>query len=256
VRVKLLPSSFDATGRVMPGQRLTSYLIDGCVAVDAGSLALSLTAAERKAVRDIVLTHAHLDHLATLPIFLDDLFVSLEAPVSIHALPSVIEQLERNVFNGLIYPRFSQLKNRYGPILQYLPLAIGAPAVVGHLQVTAVAVDHPVETVGLFVSNATESIAFSSDTRPSHGYWVGCRQRKPVRMLVDVAYPDRLHDLALESGHQTPAMLVKLINQFAVERERLVAVGIKAAFVEEVLSELESAGIEAMSPAVEYRWPL
>ena len=96
MRVQLLPSTFDSQGHATLEQRLTCFLIDESVAVDAGSIALALTAEQRETVRDIIVTHPHMDHIASLPIFIDDLFETLESPVRVHATPEVIDLLERD----------------------------------------------------------------------------------------------------------------------------------------------------------------
>src|SRR5215210_2076785 len=99
MKLQLLPSTFDERGGVSPLQHLSCFIIDDCVAIDAGSLAMSTTPDQKSKIRDIILTHAHLDHIAGLPLFIDDLFATLNRPVRIHAAASVIEVLERDVFN-------------------------------------------------------------------------------------------------------------------------------------------------------------
>ena len=69
MRVQLLPSTFDSQGHATLEQRLTCFLIDESVAVDAGSIALALTTEQRQKVRDIIVTHPHMDHIASLPNF-------------------------------------------------------------------------------------------------------------------------------------------------------------------------------------------
>src|SRR3954465_7025998 len=111
LRVKLLPSTIDAEGRASPEQRLSCFVVDGRVAIDAGSIAIGLDDAERGTVRDVILTHPHMDHIATLPIFIDDLFASLEEPGRIHATEAVGEMVLRDVFNGTVYPPFQDFHN-------------------------------------------------------------------------------------------------------------------------------------------------
>ena len=94
MRIQLLPSTFDSQGHATSEQRLTCFLIDDCVAVDAGSLALAATSEQRKKIREIIVTHPHMDHIASLPIFIDDLYPTLTEPVRVHATPEVIELLE------------------------------------------------------------------------------------------------------------------------------------------------------------------
>jgi mRNA degradation ribonuclease J1/J2 len=160
MRVQLLPSTFDSQGHATAEQRLTCFLIDECVAVDAGSIALALTAEQRDKVRDIIVTHPHMDHIASLPIFIDDLFETLESPVRVYATPEVIELLERDIFNWNVYPRFSELKNEYGPVMEYVPIPAGEEFKIAHLKVTAVSVNHIVPTVGLLVSDGKSTVAF------------------------------------------------------------------------------------------------
>jgi hypothetical protein len=53
-----------------------------------------------------------------LPIFIDNLYATLKAPIRIHTTEEMIGILERDVFNGYVYPRFSQLSNDYGPVIR------------------------------------------------------------------------------------------------------------------------------------------
>src|SRR5258705_12339140 len=164
MRVQLLPSTFDSQGHATSEQRLTCFLVDECVAIDAGSIALALTTEQRAKVRDIIVTHPHMDHIASLPIFIDDLFETLESPVRVFATEEVIGLLERDIFNWNVYPRFSELKNEFGPVMEYVPIPKGEAFKVGHLTVTAGAVNHIVPTVGLVVSDGKSTVAFSPDT--------------------------------------------------------------------------------------------
>ena len=165
MRIQLLPSTFDSHGHATPEQRLTCFLIDECVAVDAGSIALALNAEQREKVRDIIVTHPHMDHIASLPIFIDDLFPNAKNAGAVYATQEVIASLERDIFNWNVYPRFSELKNDFGPVMEYVPIPIGQEFKVAHLTVTAVAVNHIVPTVGLVVSDGKATVAFSSDTQ-------------------------------------------------------------------------------------------
>src|SRR5690242_21407826 len=115
----LLPSSFDSNGLPSARQHLACLIVDDRVAIDAGSLAMAATDEIRRSVRDVVLTHAHLDHIAGLPLFIDDLFATLDQPVRVHALREVIDVLERDIFNWSVFPRFSELQTSIGPPIEY-----------------------------------------------------------------------------------------------------------------------------------------
>src|SRR5689334_3779824 len=98
----------------------------------------------RRSVRDVVLTHAHLDHIAGLPLFIDDLFATLDQPVRVHALREVIDVLERDIFNWSVFPRFSELQTSIGPPIEYHPISIGCEFQISNLKLRAFGADHQV----------------------------------------------------------------------------------------------------------------
>src|SRR5918998_1216332 len=106
MKLQLLPTTFDRNGCATAQQHLACFVIDDSVAIDAGSLAMATTDIQREKIRNVVLTHAHLDHIAGLPLFIDDLFAILKEPICVHAEKKVIDTLERDVFNWSVYPRF------------------------------------------------------------------------------------------------------------------------------------------------------
>src|SRR5437899_11264709 len=139
MQLQMLPSTIDENGRASDRQHLLSIVIDGCVAVDAGCLAFSCTNHQRASVRDIILTHTHLDHTAGLPLFIDDLFATLTEPVRIHATREMINILERDLFNWAIYPRFSELTNDNGPVVEYREFERGSSFRLKTLELEGVA---------------------------------------------------------------------------------------------------------------------
>src|ERR1044071_8769973 len=153
MKVQLLPSTIDEDGRASARQHLMSIIIDDCVAIDAGSLAFACSDVQRRQVRDIILTHSHLDHIAGLPLFIDDLFATLTEPVRVHAIKPVIEILERDIFNWCVYPRFSELNNDHGAVLEYRKFESGGSFTAAHLDIKSIAVNHKVSASGYIVSD-------------------------------------------------------------------------------------------------------
>ena len=258
MRIQLLPSTFDAQGVATLEQRLTCFLIDDCVAVDAGSIAIALTNEQRSQVKDIIVTHPHLDHIASLPIFIDDLYPTLKEPIRVHATPEVIGLLERDVFNWNVYPRFSDLTNDYGPVMQYVPIPTGKPFTVAHLKVIAVPVNHIVPTVGLVVSDRQTSVAFSSDTAETEDFWRIVNEMKGLdALLIEASFPDRMAKLAEVSRHFTPASLVQELKKLAHNGMDIMAVHLKPTYREEIIAELNALNIPklgVMEPGKVYSW--
>jgi ribonuclease BN (tRNA processing enzyme) len=244
MRVQLLPSTFDCKGQATLEQRLTCFLVDESVAIDAGSIALGLSAEQRRDVRDIIVTHPHMDHIASLPIFIDDLFETLESPVRVYATPEVIDLLERDIFNWNVYPRFSELKNEFGPVMEYVPIPEGKEFKVAHLRVTAVPVNHIVPTVGLVVSDGNCTVAFSSDTSETDQLWeVINRVPHLDALLVESSFPNSMAKLAEVSRHYTPASLERDLRKMNHNGIDILAVHIKPAYRQMVIDELKALNI-------------
>lgn len=258
MRIQLLPSTFDSNGHATPEQRLTCFLIDESVAVDAGSLALALSSEQRAKVRDIIITHPHMDHIASLPIFIDDLFPTLTSPVRVYATPEVVSSLERDIFNWNVYPRFSELKNDFGPVMEYVPIPVGQEFQVAHLTVTAATVNHIVPTVGLVISDGQTTVAFSSDTAETEEFWeIVNRAPRLQALLIEASFPDSMAQLAEISRHFTPASLKRELGKLSHNGLDILAVHIKPAYRETVIEELKALkipGLGVMESGKIYEW--
>jgi ribonuclease BN (tRNA processing enzyme) len=258
VRIQLLPSTFDAQGMATLEQRLTCFLIDDCVAVDAGSIAIALSNEQRATVRDIIVTHPHMDHIASLPIFIDDLYPTLKKPMRVHATAQVIELLERDIFNWNVYPRFSELTNNYGPVMEYIPIPLGSPFKVAHLNVVAVPVNHIVPTIGLVVSAGHKNVAFSSDTAETEEFWRLVNEMKGLdALLIEASFPNRLAKLADVSRHFTPASLGQELKKLSHNGLDIMAVHLKPSYRDEIIQQLNALNIpklSVMEPGRVYEW--
>ena len=258
MKIQLLPSTFDQQGHATPEQRLTCFLIDDRVAIDAGSIALALTDAQHESVRDVIVTHPHMDHMATLPIFIDDHFALLTEPVRVHATEEVIALLERDVFNWTVYPRFSQLKNDICSVMEYVPFRTREEFQVAHLRITAVPVNHIVPTVGLVVSDGTTTVGFSSDTAATQEFWEVINATPDVSALfIESSFPNSMGKLAEVSGHLTPEGLAGELRKITHQPLDVLAVHLKPSYREMLVREIDALGISglsAMQPGREYEW--
>ncbi|MDI1241616.1 MAG: 3',5'-cyclic-nucleotide phosphodiesterase [bacterium] len=257
MKLKLFPSSFETDGSASPRQHLTCFLVNGSVAVDAGSLAMAVTAAERSAIRDIVLTHAHLDHIAGLPLFIDDQFSELTEAVRIHATSEVIEILERDVFNWSVYPRFSELENSHGKVMEYRPFVQGGSFRVNDLLFESIEVNHKVPCSGFIVSDDSSSIAITGDTADMDSFWTALSRRKISALLIECAFPNELSELAEMSCHLTPNTLAAELEKFKDAECEVYIINIKPSYRESVLRQikvLNSPRIRDLQVGKTYEW--
>src|SRR5204862_2104820 len=124
------------------------------------------------------------------------------------ATQEVIDLLKRDVFNENVYPKFDELRNERGRVMEYVPFETGKEFKVAHLTVTAIPVNHIVPTVGLLVSDGQTTVAFSSDTAETEEFWeVVNRAKKLHALFIEASFPDSMDGLAKASKHLTPATL-------------------------------------------------
>src|SRR5438067_4534121 len=104
----LVPSSIDADGEE-PSQYLISYLFNDTVAIDAGSLGIHGSPRKQARVKHVLISHTHIDHTATLPIFLENAFEGKADGVTVHGSGAVLDGLRRDTFNDRTWPDFVAL---------------------------------------------------------------------------------------------------------------------------------------------------
>ncbi len=245
MKFQLLPSTFEENGKASPRQHLACFIVDDCVSIDAGSLAMSTTSQQKKQIRDVILTHAHLDHIAGLPLFIDDLFATIRRPIQVFATDEIIEILERDIFNWSIYPRFSELENDNGKVMNYRSFAPGEEFNVQHLQVKAVKVNHKVPCFGLIVSDGKTKFALTSDTAEMDDFWQVLNEEENLSaVLVECAFPNELEDLAHISYHLTPKTLKKELEKIKKPDCLIYVVNIKPMYRDAIVKELAELGLE------------
>lgn len=241
----MLPSSFDENGSASARQHLPCFVINDSVALDAGSLAIAANDLQRSQIRDVILTHAHLDHIAGLPLFIDDLFAVLEEPIRVHATREVVEILEKNIFNWEIYPRFSELCNQKCRTMKYQPFVAGQEFTVKNLRFTAVEVNHKVPTVGLIISDGATTLAMSGDTARMDGFWNRVNEtEKTDAILIECAFPDDLSELAEISYHLTPSGLGREIAKLKRRACPIYVINLKPMYRELIVEQIERLQIK------------
>ena len=191
--------------------RLVSLLIDDVLAVDAGSLSSELTFAEQEKVRDILLSHGHYDHIRAIPAFA---FNNHRHLTRVFGTQPTLEILASHLVDGLIYPKFTE-KNSFleKPALKLSRLEAFKTQDINGYQVTAVPVNHPIETVGFAITSPDgKKLLYITDTGPGlDGLW---EHVSPDILVIDTTYPDRMEKVAWDAGHLCPRLLMKELVSF------------------------------------------
>lgn len=244
MKIQMLPTTIDSTGRATAQQHSCCLVIDDCVAIDAGSLAMSASDVQKQKIRNVVLTHAHLDHVAGLPLFIDDLFATLEEPVVVYAAQEVIDALETHIFNWVIYPRFCELTNQNGEVMRYAAFEKGTETSVAHLKIKAIEVNHKVPSVGFIFSDTKIKLAMSGDTAEMDEFWEKLNEEKRLdAILLECAFPDELDNIAQSSHHLTPKKLYRELSKLKHKDCPIYVINLKPMYREKIIEELNGLRI-------------
>lgn len=204
-----------AYGGSTPWHRQTSFLLDGTVTLDAGALTQSLTLEEQARVRSIIVTHSHLDHVASLPFLVENVFSRTDGPIEVVATKDVAALLQAHLFNDAIWPDFTRIPNHLLPAVTFRVVEAGVPFRVNGLHALAVPVSHVVPTYGYLVWNDEACVVFSSDTGPTEALWAEARRRADLKAIfVECSFPDAMSEIAEVSKHLTPRTLREEMRKF------------------------------------------
>ena len=150
----------------------TTYLINGTVAIDAGSLGLYGTIAEQSRIKHVLITHSHLDHIGSASCLrIDAVYDGSGDCVQIYANAHVLDCVRKDVFNNRVYPDFFHISTFRPPYLEAHELTSGKPIEVAGLRITPVEVNHVVPTFGFVVEDDHSAVVFPSDTGPTDEIW-------------------------------------------------------------------------------------
>ncbi len=192
---------------------MTSFLIDGRVAVDAGAITRALTIEEQRKLRHVLITHTHMDHTNTLPFLIENSFGSSDQPVSIFCTKRVLAGVRRHLFNNDTWPDFTRIPNHMYPSVKFEEMEVERPFVItdlpsGDLEVVAIEVNHIVPTTGVLLRQGGSSVIFTSDTGPTDRIWEVANATEDLAALItEVSFPNRMQNVADVSLHLTPQTL-------------------------------------------------
>jgi len=254
LRLRLLPSAVSGD----PEQQFaTSYLVNDSIAVDAGSVGFQGTPAEQDRVRHVLLTHSHADHVASLPILLENTLRAQGPPLEIWAGAATLESLRKDLFNDRLWPELKRLDTPAGPAARLRVLEPERTVEIEGVRVTPVAVDHAVPTFGFVLARDGAAVALSGDTGPTERLWQVVRATRDLRaVFLEVAFPNELAELARVAGHLTPATFAGELSKLP-DGVDVIAVHLKPRHRERIVRELADLGwprLSIGSPSREYVW--
>ena len=235
------------SGSDLPGHHLTSFLLDGRILWDAGSVTSNLSLDEQVGITDIFVTHAHLDHIKDILFLADNLIEFFgnhkRPPVNIRGLPEVLEAISTHLLNDTIWPDFTVIPAET-PVLSYVPMAPGEVVNLDGLHFVNHPVNHAKASSGFVAWGREEDevLAYTGDTGPTPGWWEFLAGL-PIRVkniITEASFPNRLEGLATVSKHLTPKLLRRELERLPY-KPKVFIYHMKSPFSEEIQEELRLA---------------
>ena len=192
--------------------RQMSLLIDDILAIDAGGLVSSLTFSEQMAMKALLVTHHHYDHIKDIPMLGMTFYVN-NAQLHIYSLQSVLEALEYLFkYPGNLY--FNSLERPVGnPTFRFTTIASLKPFIVEGYHILPVPMKHSVPAVGYQITSPEgKNLFYTGDTGSGLGdCW---QQISPDVLAIEVTAANEFIKTAREAKHLTPSLLKEELVSF------------------------------------------
>jgi ribonuclease BN (tRNA processing enzyme) len=202
--------------------RPAAYLLNDRIALDAGCLLDALDEEERVRIDDILLSHAHLDHVSDAIMLPEATYMLRDRPVTVHGpmdLLFLLDDLYENCFAPFHNADKITINGSSEAPVQFSKLEAGLAKTIGPFRVTPCRVNHPAVSYGYLIEDEASALFYAGDTGPTTEMWsllaafTAAQPEKRLTVFIDVKFPNRLPDLALASGHYTPVLLEKDLQE-------------------------------------------
>lgn len=238
------------SGAEYPGHRPPSFLLNGKILFDTGSLTNILDIKGQLRIKHIFVTHSHLDHIIGIPFLADNLiFRKKRQRVNVLSIPPVIKSIRKSLLDGSIWPDFTIIPNTHEGILNLIELKAGQPIQVEGYKITPYPVHHSVPTTGYLVEDRKKKRRFfyTGDTGPTDSTWPNLGGIQIHSLLIEVSFPSRMEDIALRTGHLTPRLLRRELLKIDPSPERIFTIHLKPQYSKVVTAELHKLNIRNLA---------
>jgi len=238
------------SGGIGSGRHTTCLKVDDDILIDAGTGITTLDFEQLLAIDHVFLTHAHLDHVLGLPLLLDSVGDLRTTPLTVHALPEVLEVLSAHLFNWHLWPDFREIPSPEAPWLQFAPLDFGGDFTLKGRTFRPLPVNHVVPACGIHLATAAGSLVFSGDTTRSEAFISALNAIADLRhLIIDTSFENALVGIAQASKHHWPDSLAAELQGLSVGPEVWIThlkPGNESAIMNELRAAAPDWGVEAL----------
>ncbi len=201
-------------GGILPGFRSPAFLVNKRILIDSGYVAGVLSLEEQNKIRDIFVTHFHLDHTKDIAFLADNAVGDQNLPVRIYGTSETVSCFKKHFFNNAAWPDFTRINSGNSPIVQLIIVREGVKTAVEGVEVTPFMVNHSIDGIGYIIRDGSVAVVFSGDTGPTDAMWDAINADASVKAIfVETSFPNEFQAIAEASGHFTPQTLNTDLNK-------------------------------------------
>jgi len=191
--------------------KFMTLLIDDVLVLDAGGLTSALSFRDQIKIKNVLITHAHYDHIRDLPALAMNFFMRNKT-FDLYTHQSVVDMLLNHWLNGDTYPEFHK-RPAENPTLRIHLIQSGQEFVLENYRVLPVTVTHAIPAVGYQVSSASgKTIFYTGDT--GEGLSDVWSRVSPQILFIELTAANRWEESMKHSGHLTVSLLHKELIRF------------------------------------------
>ncbi len=185
---------------------MTSLVVDDTIALDAGSLTRALTTEQQDRVRNVLLTHRHIDHVRDVPELVHKAQnEGRTGTFHVYGPTDTIDVLINNYFS-VSHPRLHDRVAADGsPLVELHRVGASDEIRLGDHTINPLPAFHSAPAVGYLIANNGHSLYYTGDTGP--GFAAALGQSPPDLLFSEVTFPNAQAERANATGHMTAATL-------------------------------------------------
>jgi len=242
----MIIKTIGTSGGKTNGSKLTTFVVNNTLSIDAGSICSGMTIEQQLNIADIIISHAHLDHIAELPFFLDNIAIAKQH-VNIHCTEETLISLKKYVFNNQVWPDFAKIPSEKNPTVTYKIHKYNNNYEIGKLTFTFIPVNHMEGSAGIIVESKNTAFAFTSDTGKTNTIWEKINANPKCNTIItECSFPKRLRQLAEISHHLDVSQLEEQLKKLQPQKNVFIY-HLKPQLKREIAKELENLNVTVLS---------
>ncbi len=238
VKLKVLGSS----GAEFPGYNPPAFLIDGKLLLDGGTIGSRLSESEQWEIRNILITHSHLDHIKGIPFLADNIVLkNRRHSVTLFGIGETLKALRENLLNDKLWPDFTKISAAIDPVIRMKTVSDSKAFKICGYTVKACRVNHTVPAVGYIIKdNSGRVLVYTGDTGPTNDIWHAADGVDVI--IVEVSFPNNLEALAIKTGHLTARLLAGELEKMTDFQGRVFVTHPKPQYIDLIKKEIRGIG--------------